>query len=46
VDVLPKTYQDIIEVVADAPGPVRAKQIVPRIGLSAETAKIEGPRRN
>jgi hypothetical protein len=44
VDVLPKTYRDIMEVVADAPGPVRAKQIVPRIGLPAETAKIEGTR--
>ncbi|MGW3982112.1 hypothetical protein [Streptomyces mirabilis] len=28
----------------DAPGPVRAKQIVPRIGLPAETGKIEGTR--
>lgn len=30
--------------VADAPGPVRAKQIVPRIGLPAEAGKIEGTR--
>jgi hypothetical protein len=44
VEVLPKTYRDIVEVVADAPGPVRAKQIVPRVGLPAETAKIEGTR--
>ncbi|MEY9877930.1 hypothetical protein ABH931_007454 [Streptacidiphilus sp. MAP12-33] len=28
-DVLPAAYRDIVEVVADAPGPVRAKQIVP-----------------
>lgn len=42
--VLPRDYQDILEVVGDAPGPVRAKQIVPRIGLPAETAKIEGTR--
>lgn len=42
--VLPRVYQDILEVVGDAPGPVRAKQIVPRIGLAAETAKIEGTR--
>ncbi|MEV6729936.1 MULTISPECIES: hypothetical protein [unclassified Streptomyces] len=28
----------------DAPGPVRAEQIMPRIGLAAETAKIEGAR--
>ncbi|MFD7409551.1 hypothetical protein ACFV7R_44670 [Streptomyces sp. NPDC059866] len=44
VDVLPKTYRDIVEVVADAPGPVRTKQIVPRIGLPTETAEIEGTR--
>ncbi|MFE7531982.1 hypothetical protein ACFU7Y_40755 [Kitasatospora sp. NPDC057542] len=44
VDVLPSLYRDIVEVVADAPGPVRAKQIVPRIGLPAETGKIEGTR--
>jgi uncharacterized coiled-coil protein SlyX len=43
-DVLPKVYRDIVEVVADAPGPVRAKQIVPRIGLPAETSKIESTR--
>ncbi|WP_406170044.1 hypothetical protein [Streptomyces sp. NBC_00996] len=42
--VLPRVYQDILEVVGDAPGPVRAKQIVPRIGLAAETTKIEGTR--
>jgi hypothetical protein len=44
VEVLPKVYRDIVEVVADAPGAVRAKQIVPRIGLPAESAKIEGTR--
>ena len=43
-EVLPGMYRDIVEVVADAPGPVQAKQIVPRIGLPAETAKIEGTR--
>ncbi|MFF7601279.1 hypothetical protein [Streptomyces mirabilis] len=43
-EVLPRAYRDILEVVADAPGPVRAKQIVPRIGLPAETGKIEGTR--
>ncbi|MFI0242823.1 hypothetical protein [Streptomyces sp. NPDC016845] len=42
--VLPRVYQDILEVVADAPGPVRAKQIVPRIGLPAQVGKIEGTR--
>ncbi|MFE9610961.1 hypothetical protein [Streptomyces sp. NPDC006012] len=43
-EVLPQVYRDIVEVVADAPGPVRAKQIVPRIGLPAETGKIESTR--
>ncbi len=43
-EVLPRAYRDILEVVADAPGPVRAKRIVPRIGLPAETGKIEGTR--
>ncbi|MEU8975619.1 hypothetical protein AB0D11_41560 [Streptomyces monashensis] len=43
-EALPRVYRDIVEVVADAPGPVRAKQIVPRIGLPAETGKIEGTR--
>ncbi|MCX4799508.1 MULTISPECIES: hypothetical protein [unclassified Streptomyces] len=42
--VLPRAYQDILDVVRDAPGPVRAKQIAPRIGLPAETSKIEGVR--
>lgn len=42
--VLPRVYRDILEVVSDASGPVRAKQIVPRIGLPAETGKIEGTR--
>jgi hypothetical protein len=35
-------YRDIVEVVADASDPMQAKQIVPRIGLPAVTAKIEG----
>lgn len=43
-EVLPQVYRDIVDVVADAPGPVRAKQIVPRIGLLAETGKIESTR--
>ncbi|MFI1203518.1 hypothetical protein ACH4VR_29500 [Streptomyces sp. NPDC020883] len=37
-------YRDIVEIVTDAPGPLQAKQIVPRIGLEATTAKIEGTR--
>lgn len=43
-EILPRVYRDILEVVSDAPGPVRAKQVVPRIGLPAETGKIEGTR--
>ncbi|WP_234391893.1 hypothetical protein [Streptomyces sp. WM6378] len=35
--VLPDVYRDIMEVIADAPGPLQAKQIVPRIGLPATT---------
>ncbi|GAA1929596.1 hypothetical protein GCM10009716_41580 [Streptomyces sodiiphilus] len=42
--VLPREYRDILEVVSDAPGPVRAKQIVPRIGLPVRSGKIEGTR--
>ncbi|MEV0226479.1 hypothetical protein [Streptomyces sp. NPDC050704] len=41
--VLPDVYRDIVEIVADAPGPLQAKQIVPRIGLEATTAKMKGP---
>ncbi|MEU1276391.1 hypothetical protein [Streptomyces sp. NPDC005799] len=43
-EVLPDVYRDIVEIVADAPGPLQAKQIVPQIGLEATTAKIEGTR--
>ncbi|MFI6093514.1 hypothetical protein [Streptomyces sp. NPDC051218] len=42
--VLPDVYRDIMEVLADAPGPLQAKQIVPRIGLAATAGKIEGTR--
>jgi hypothetical protein len=44
VDALPDVYRDIVEVVADASDPMQAKQIVPRIGLPAVTARIEGTR--
>jgi len=30
-EVLPRAYRSILEVVQDAPGPVRAKQVAPRI---------------
>ncbi|MFJ9036669.1 hypothetical protein ACIRF8_08780 [Streptomyces sp. NPDC102406] len=42
--VLPDVYRDIVEIIADAPGPVQAKQIVPRIGLPTTTGKIDGTR--
>ncbi len=42
--VLPDVYRDIMEALADAPGPLQAKQVVPRIGLSATAGKIEGTR--
>ncbi|MGW0537856.1 hypothetical protein [Streptomyces sp. NPDC003032] len=42
--VLPDVYRDIMEVLADAPGPLQAKQIVPRIGLPATAGNIEGTR--
>jgi hypothetical protein len=41
---LPPVYRDIVGVIDDAPGPVRAKQIVPRIGLPTQTSKIETTR--
>ncbi|MEV7394729.1 hypothetical protein [Streptomyces sp. NPDC091215] len=44
VEVLPDVYRDIVEVVMDAGKPMQAKQVVPRIGLPAVTAKIEGTR--
>jgi hypothetical protein len=43
-DALPDVYRDIVEVVADGSHPMQAKQIVPRIGLPAVSAKIEGTR--
>ncbi|MFJ8013806.1 hypothetical protein [Streptomyces sp. NPDC096339] len=43
---LPPVYRDIVDVIDDAPEPVQAKQIVPRIGLPAQTSKIEGNRSN
>jgi hypothetical protein len=41
-DVLPDVYRDIVEVVADASGPMQAKQIVPRIGLPAQRSRGRG----
>lgn len=41
VAVLPDVYGDIVEVIADASGPLQEKQIVPRIDLPT-TGRIEG----
>ena len=40
VAVLPDIYRDIVEIIADAPGPLQAKQIVPRIGLPTTTGTV------
>lgn len=44
LEVLPADYRDIVEVVTDAPGPIRAKQVVPRVGLVVSAGRIEGTR--
>ncbi|MGW2524538.1 hypothetical protein ACWC09_47795 [Streptomyces sp. NPDC001617] len=41
---LPRIYRDIVEVVRDAPGPVRAKQVVPRIGCPSRWGRSRGTR--
>jgi hypothetical protein len=42
--VLPVAYRDILEVLADAGSPLRAKSIAAALGLSVEAAKVEGLR--
>jgi hypothetical protein len=42
--VLPVAYRDILEVLADAGRPLRAKDIAVGLGLSLEAAKVEGLR--
>ena len=42
--VLPQTYRDVLEVLADAGRPLRAKQLAVLLGLPAEAAKVEGLR--
>ncbi|MFD3842216.1 hypothetical protein ACFWWC_39120 [Streptomyces sp. NPDC058642] len=37
----PDVLRGIVKVIVDASGPMQAKQIVPRIGLPAVTAKID-----
>ncbi|WP_406314587.1 hypothetical protein OHA77_39855 [Streptosporangium sp. NBC_01639] len=42
--VLPRTYQDVLEVLVDAGGAMRAGKIVTALGSPAEAAKVEGLR--
>src|SRR5258708_39578605 len=42
--VLPTSYQDLLEVLADAGRPLRAGSIAAAAGLSTDKAKIEGLR--
>ncbi|MFI6919347.1 hypothetical protein ACIBIZ_05280 [Nonomuraea spiralis] len=42
--VLPRTYQDVLEVLVDAGGAMRAKKIVAALGLPVRAAKVEGLR--
>jgi hypothetical protein len=42
--VLPQAYRDVLEVLVDAGQPLRARQLVVLLGLSAEAAKVEGLR--
>jgi len=42
--VLPVAYRDILEVLADADRPLRAKHIAAALGLPADASKVEGLR--
>jgi hypothetical protein len=42
--VLPRAYQDLLEVAADAGRPLRAGEFAAAAGLSTEKAKVEGLR--
>lgn len=42
--VLPRRYQDVLEVLVDSGGTMRAGKIVAALGLPAEAAKVEGMR--
>lgn len=44
VDVLPVAYRDVLEVLADADGPLRAGQIADAVGLGGGASKVEGLR--
>ena len=42
--VLPRAYQDLVEVAADAGRPLRAGEFAAATGLSTDKAKVEGLR--
>lgn len=42
--VLPVAYRDVLEVLADAGQPLRAKQIAAALGLGGEPRSVEGLR--
>jgi hypothetical protein len=42
--VLPVAYRDVLEVLADAAQPLRAKQIAAALGLGGEPRSVEGLR--
>jgi hypothetical protein len=42
--VLPRAYQDVLEVLVDSGGAMRAGKIVAALGLPVEAAKVEGTR--
>ncbi|MFD7342196.1 hypothetical protein ACFV98_40485 [Streptomyces violascens] len=42
LDVLPRGYADIVEVLADAVHPMRAHQLCSVLGLSTDKSKVEG----
>jgi len=44
VSVLPRSYQDLLEVAADAGRPLRAAEFAAATGLSTDKAKVEGLR--
>ncbi|MFE0063426.1 hypothetical protein [Streptomyces sp. NPDC059003] len=44
LSVLPTSYQDLVEVIADAGHPLRAMQVAEAAGLSVDRSKVEGLR--
>ncbi|MGW1075941.1 hypothetical protein [Streptomyces sp. NPDC002537] len=44
VSVLPGAYQDLVEVIADAKGPLQAMRVAEAAGLSVDRSKVEGLR--